>query len=749
MRHPVPTVLAAILPLLVLSLGAWGVARFEPRPEKGEARELANAGRVMNGRRLNTSVVDAMEAELAKHEPEVLIVGNSYANTNIDPKLVAKALDLPPRKVRVLSVPNSVGSHWYAMLKNRVYANGHHPPLVIVVSPLQSMLLTEPYSEASYTNLTVQLEPTEPLLDTKIARSSELVSLLRQKRGAVRDTLLAGVRDAAVGLIYPSERLRRDNEQALERVFHDSKIDMERYRSALPVVETREGGETGAAAVPHPTESMLPHLAELATANGSRLLFVRSPMAPRTPPGELDAVPEGWEQATFEVLDDAGHFLADLSGLPMQDALFHNPGHMSDEGARLFTRALTQVIRDRDVYGGPPAAMSWRPGPPTVEGGSEPPAGQAELVALLDGRWLAPGDTLTVGFDEGWEAPAVTWDLQVLAEQFGEGALPRIAVDGAVQELDVRPAGADRRRLRVDRTKPPPQGPWSVTVSVDPGAPPVLVQGIRVGRGVGARQVLGRPENHLPVQYELFGQLELRDGRIAIESTPASYLTPPPQVPRANRRVTPNRRRRVLGALDAADLDFLSDANTMRVTPLGVRCSPIQVLADGVPLPRPHEACSDKTRGPLGRVCHGPNKRIVFSTLDGEPVARSPVQWSLALDPERSCAGGRWLYPGDQLTVPLGGRVLDRFREGARTLTLTGAVLDKKPATVTVYLRVDQQVVLRDVLLLDGKDPSTQTYTLNTAIWPDDGQAELILENLDERFVLITGGVLAAGKRVR
>ncbi len=622
-RRALPAVLAALLPALVLGVGAYAILRFEPPRPAGAARELANAGRVMNGRRLNVSVVERMERDLAQYRPDVLVLGNSYANTNVVPRLLAEAWGLPPRKVRVFSVPNSVGSHWYAILKNRVYANGHHPPLVVVVSPLQSTLLVEPYSESSYTNLWVHMDPDEPVLDRKVPRTSLLWRKLRQKRGAVRDGVLAGIRDAAIGLVFGGgDDLRQVNDAAMERVFHDRNVDMSRYRHALPVAETRDG-ETGPGAVPHPADSMLPELTELATANGSRLVFVRTPMAPRTPPDELDAVPDGWEEAAAELVAASGHVWADLYRLPVQDALFHNPGHMTDEGARLFTRALVRTLAAHGLTGPERRAAPWRPAPPRIE--VQPPATAPHPVAeLLDGVVVPPGSVFTARFDEGWDAPADTWDLQLVAELMGPGPAPRFHVAGTEVRPRVRAAGGGRKRLRLDRPVPPPGDPWSLVVDHTAGVASVVIQGIRVGRGTGSRQVVGRPENLLPAQVALFDDLSLRDGRLRIASTDIGFAAPPPPIEPARREARASPRRNSAGTIEAPDLDPLSDAHTVQLTELGARCSPVRLLRDGTPLPRHHETCAVRPPVPRGRVCHGREGRLVFTTPDDAPVRPGP-----------------------------------------------------------------------------------------------------------------------------
>ena len=352
-------ILAILCPLLVLIGGFNTILDFSDlRIAKKDKREMRNAGQVMNGRRLKQDVVTTMEASLDKRPIKVLVLGNSTANTNILPKVLAKELGIPSKDVLVLSVPNSVTSHWYAILKNRVYANGHKPPLIVVVSPLVAMVLNQPFSEASHLNLLVQLEEEEPLLDTVIERNSAAWSTMLQNRGLIRTELLDSVRDFSVGLVYPSDNLRRETEAAMDRVFSDANVDHSKLVRAVPVADTRytRGGAVNAS--PKAADSIIPELGRLAAANGSKIIMLRPPMAPRTPPSELvDATLDpGTEYAVADLLAADGHLLVDMHQFPMQDSQFTNFGHMNDDGAKLFTKAFADAVL---LAQKPPKKPTW------------------------------------------------------------------------------------------------------------------------------------------------------------------------------------------------------------------------------------------------------------------------------------------------------------------------------------------------------------------------------------------------------
>lgn len=337
--------LSLLVPLVAAAATASMISDFEVELDKKEELELDRAGRVLNGETLLQSVVVHMEEELATFEPEVLVLGASYAHTNVNPTQLARGLGIDPTEVVVFSVPNSVSSHWYAILKNRVYARGHRPRLVLVVGSLRGLLVYEPYSDAAVRNLAIQLEPEEPVLDRFLPRSYGFWADVDRNRPLLRDHTLALLRDRSVGLFVDDGEDAHATEQALGRVFHDSNLDHGRHRSALPVLEVRGGLGTGVSIpIPPPEASLIPELLDLTGRYGTAVAFVRTPMAPRTPLTRRDTVPEGSEVEVAVQFEARGNLFLDLSEEPMSGALFQDLKHLTPAGARKLTRVMLEEL---------------------------------------------------------------------------------------------------------------------------------------------------------------------------------------------------------------------------------------------------------------------------------------------------------------------------------------------------------------------------------------------------------------------
>jgi hypothetical protein len=336
-------VLAVLLPLAVLTVALLVLHGGPVSAEQADA--LARAAQVMNGQRLQQSVVSRMGHDLDTQQPEVLVLGSSYAHTNLDHRTLARRIGQPTSKVVVFSVPNSVASHWYAILEHRVFEQGHRPPIVLVVTSLRSMLVSQPYTPASHSSLTVHMEEHEPVLDRYVRRADSSLEHLRERRVALRDAVVSGLGLSSARLLFGGAEASRT---ALQRVFHDSHLDHGQHRPLL-VTDVGRNAEHGNVVddLPHPDASLLPELARLAAEHGTQLVFVRTPMAPRTPAARQDLVAPGTAERVEQILGEHGHLYVDLWEDPLDELQFHDLKHMQPESAIRFTQEVVDRVRAR------------------------------------------------------------------------------------------------------------------------------------------------------------------------------------------------------------------------------------------------------------------------------------------------------------------------------------------------------------------------------------------------------------------
>src|SRR5687768_15337406 len=75
---------------------------------------------------------------------DVLLLGNSAANRGIDPEQLGASLG---RDVTSVTIAATLAPAWYVILRDRVYARGLEPEIVIIADTPPGMLAVEQFSE--------------------------------------------------------------------------------------------------------------------------------------------------------------------------------------------------------------------------------------------------------------------------------------------------------------------------------------------------------------------------------------------------------------------------------------------------------------------------------------------------------------------------------------------------------------------------------------------------------------------------
>lgn len=652
MSRPLPKLLALVLPTLIIG-GTLYLLGSEPT--KDQERQLRNAGMLLNGEVLERPAVEVID-ELMDADPRLVVLGNSFANTNVLLKPLAQSLGLGDRAAR-LSIPNTIGAHWYAMLKYRVFTEAYEAPdVVLIASDLQSALLTTPLSEGSMGNLVALSEPGDPELEARVGRNTSWWwTTVLEGRRRWRFTAVNRVKETSARIVHPSAkpaRLRRLTNDAMDQVFHPARTRPDLARRALPFA----GIGVNLGDLPDPEAGFLRPIAQLCYEHGARLVLVRNRESPLIPHGQGDIVPHGTEGKVRALIEPYGGVLLDSRRLPMIAEQFDNIDHMTREGSKRFTTLLAQALRDVGV----PDERLSRPPPPRFEGEPSQPYPQVRQ------SWRdRPG---TWSFD-AWDAP----ELHIRARIEG-GALE---LNGAQLPFEPGANGVRRYDVRV-----PHDGEPFTLASTG------LVTALAVGDGA-PRLLVGHRSDLDAKRLHLLGTPEVFDGDLYLEGMQPTFEKPPPPMVRPRRRFSGAAGG--TGAYDVPRLSDLSDLGTRRHTPWGARCSPVRVREDGELLPRPNVGCEEVEQLRSGRMCHG-ERQIRFSATDTTHPRWNGRTYTLALDPDRSCDGGFWLYPADRASLQVDATRLLELREGTTALQLDVAFPTPRPASIEVQVWVDGQL---------------------------------------------------------
>ena len=120
---------------------------------------------------------------------------------------------------------------------------------------------------------------------------------------------------------------------------------MSLYQRVVPIVETVLDRDARQDQSLDLERSLVPDLAELVERQGSRLILVQLPVAPSR--SEYHRAEPALERALIRRLNERGVGYVDLSQLPLQRKHFLDLAHLGEEGRKLATDALVEVLRER------------------------------------------------------------------------------------------------------------------------------------------------------------------------------------------------------------------------------------------------------------------------------------------------------------------------------------------------------------------------------------------------------------------
>lgn len=303
--------------------------------------------------------LDEEMAEVAQDGvPRVLLIGSSHLGRGIEPKALARQLGLAPKDVHALWRSNMQPPHWYAILENRVYGNGHEPPVVLIVSTLRRTLQVEVEGGMRTASLVEQLGEHEPVIDEKVfgrrREGSGWWGLVKARRTRFRESLTDTVKGAVTGWFFvaPDEvpaggsrvaagEARAD--AAMERLLGgEGARDLSLQSRVIPIVEDDREVHEDDKALRDPADTLVPDFIDLIQSHGGKVVFVDLPVAPKV--ADHHEVDPDLARAFVELLNEKGAGFIDLHDVPVENHHFRDPTHLNTKGRDLVTAALAEAL---------------------------------------------------------------------------------------------------------------------------------------------------------------------------------------------------------------------------------------------------------------------------------------------------------------------------------------------------------------------------------------------------------------------
>lgn len=378
----------------------------------------------------------AMDREIARTQPDVVVVGPSFARTDIDPRTLEAALGDPPRAVSVLSENAATGADWYAILKYRVFAQGAKPKLVVLVATMSTLL-----SDTSHHRdqaATVHTPEPDPVLAARSTPQGQVERLLA-RRSRMRDDIVEGVRDAALGLIFGAEHQISEGKAvaryATANVFRKERVaGMAAQNRLLPVVEAEvesplDGAEAEGSL--HPERSMLPEILALVEQAGAKLVVLLPPTT--TTRGFGQRLSASSEAEVVSYVRGLGIGWLDLRDVAYPSSAYRDGRHMAPQTARQFTALVAENLRTIGALPGEALELARLPPTPSRRGTPDP------LPVSPDSIHLGDGCLVRIS------GPVVLPLLEEALYPTGTGAVSPLSV-----WLDDKPLVAAARRTELD-----------------------------------------------------------------------------------------------------------------------------------------------------------------------------------------------------------------------------------------------------------------------------------------------------------
>ncbi len=698
----------------------------------------------------------------AAAEAEVLVLGSSLANRGIDPEALARELRIDAGNVVMMQLPHSSTAHWYAMLKNRVYANGYGPKLVLVVDALTAMLnhdLLE--QQPNIERLVAQMTDDEPVLAAKVFGYDDPTRFravfMRERASRYRQDLLESWRTSVVTALFSrkwqEEEGRRLVEKVNEEVFANDAMDYSLHvEGATGIATFGEVPSTERGDFDLRRDALLGDMAELTRGHSTALVYVRYPFPPSN--REMDVVPDDIEADALAWMEEVGSGYLDMRTLDLDETFYEDMRHMTKEGAERFSATIGRSLMGMEALKGhdnvrvvrglsgpsevrlvgdrqrlpDPGRISWSedgcraslPAPalagfqrermtgigdvalpfevlesgealddqtwgsgcvgawrvvdgelliaPRAMRSSELEIRWVDATAQLAGvarepLWIAGGQRLDLAFDEPWKLDERSFRVLLRGQSLGGDGSIEVTIDEASFEI----FGQDGR-LSGNAALPAPREPWTLSIAVPPDAPWVRLHNLAIGVPPATSQVIGTEETLHGASIRVVG------GRSEDTHTRPRFASAPPPFPTQPKVRKGAREMGLLSMPKYAELADAVESDSARPN----RCTPVQVLDEGVPLPLPHSVCYDVMTKGAGRSCFAA-EQFFFAPADGTDPTRNGRTYEVRLDPGRVCEtwsqkkattlrDSFWLYPGDVLTLDVPARRTEAFDNGANVL---------------------------------------------------------------------------------
>jgi hypothetical protein len=335
LRH----LLLASAGLLLIPLVLRGAAAIHPVPNL-QPTYLPS----LEGPRERAPFDASRPAELARMQPDFVVIGDSMAGSRIDPAVFTR---VSGRSIAPLLYAGSGPAWWYLVLKNWVVASGIRPKAVVIF-----------FRDTNLTNVLFRIDATWSLDTAALAREDDLNAVVARRRGnafyAIRSAFdrVYGATEARRWIEplvneWPARVMipyRKPREAFLQAVNDRFSLDHLRPMDAADMQATEDREADFDAFV---EKSQLPLMLREARQAGILLVFVRVQRRPvgGQPPYQSPALQRYVRQLRTYIQGHGGVLFDDTGDRAETLDWYEDGDHLSREGRRRYTERFAERIR--------------------------------------------------------------------------------------------------------------------------------------------------------------------------------------------------------------------------------------------------------------------------------------------------------------------------------------------------------------------------------------------------------------------
>jgi hypothetical protein len=302
------------------------------------------------GAQFDSDIRDKYQRMLNEEDPQVLVMGDSVAGTNVDKVLMAEGSD---KRVSVISEDGAGSALLYLILKNNIVNADSKPDTMIMVFRDTVLTSTAFRVHGNFLGIMDEFAGPDDDLVLQLAMRDQMNPLEKLAeayfppywaRSNLQTILISRV------LYLPTRTFLGCNlecsDQAMNKVFGNQNFDPDQFNRAINLAENFLYTDENINFETQIDRSFLPEIIRLCKENNIKLILLRTKTLRFS-----REVPE--PPALNEYIDDLNSY-ARRSDVPLIDfshsnrlprALFTDINHLNSDGKKVFTEMLVEAIR--------------------------------------------------------------------------------------------------------------------------------------------------------------------------------------------------------------------------------------------------------------------------------------------------------------------------------------------------------------------------------------------------------------------